>query len=329
MRRYILGLGFLVAVGAACAIPARGPAAAVPAAAPRASDYARDFDQFIKEIAEGYVYFGDNHVDWEGVRQRLAPRALQVRDRAAFIALLETALDALHDAHASLGTNTPHSFRLVPTGADIWADFIGERAVVLAVRPQSAAARAGVRAGQELLAVGKVPVARAVTERLGPGASVTPAARAWALRSLLAGRHDESRQVTIATADGPHDLTIADSSVAAAHASSAPAAPLSAQRLAAQVGYIRINNSLGDDRLVPAFDAALTELAGCAALLLDLRDTPSGGNTAIAEAVMGRFVHEARLYQRYELPSAGYQGRAAACGRSTLRRVDPLRTKER
>lgn len=307
MRRYILGLGFVVTAGAACGVPARcPPVVAVATAAPLASDYARDFDQFAKEIAEGYAYFGDHHVDWEGVCQRLAPRARQVRDRGAFIALLETALDELHDAHAGLGTNTAHSFRLVPTGADLWADFVGNRAVVTAVRPHSAAARAGVRAGQELLAIGGIPITRALADRLGSNASVDTAARGWALRSLLAGRHDTRRQLTIATADGSHDVVIADPP----RAPHAAAAPLTAQRLSAQVGYIRINNSLGDDSLVPAFDAALADLASCPALLLDLRDTPSGGNTAVAEAVMGRFVHEAQLYQRYELPNAGYQGRS-------------------
>jgi C-terminal processing protease CtpA/Prc len=45
-------------------------------------------------------------------------------------------------------------------------------------------------------------------------------------------------------------------------------------------------------------------------LILDLRDTPSGGNTGVAEAIMGRFVREAKPYQRHELPGGGWKGRS-------------------
>jgi len=306
MRRYFLLFCFPLAVGSACFAPARHPATTVSSDPHTTGDYALDFEQLWKEIAEGYAYLDERQIDWEAVHQRLAPRAREIRDRAAFIALLEEAMDQLHDAHASLGTNTAHSFRLVPTGADIWADLEGERAVVIQVRPKSAAARAGVRAGQEILAVAGIPVAHAIAEVLGPRPSSAPAARGWALRRLLAGRHDERRRLTIASVRGPRDLAIIDQE----HDQGVRPAPLVARRVSAKVGYIKIQNSLGDDGLVPAFDAALAELRGCPALVLDLRDTPSGGNSGVAEAIMGRFVREARLYQRHELPRAGFAGRS-------------------
>jgi carboxyl-terminal processing protease len=290
------------ATGAAGAAPGQRAPAPVVAAPRAASDYVLDFEQLWKELREGYAYAEEKQIDWDSAQKRLAPRARQIAGREAFIGLLEEAMDTLYDAHAGLRTNTAHSFRLVPTGADLWADFTGERAFVTAVRPGSAAARAGLRAGQELLAIAGVPVGRAVAEQLPPAA--TAAARGWALRRLLAGRHDERRRLTIAAAAGPREVTIAD----AEHA--APAPLLSSRRLSPQAGYIRIQNSLGDDGLVAAFDAALAELANSPALILDLRDTPSGGNSSIAEAILGRFVSEPRLYQRHELPGAGYKGRS-------------------
>jgi len=304
MRLYILLFCLSLATSSACAVPARCPSNPTAPGPQAAGDYALDFEQLFKELGEGYVYFDEKKIDWEGVHRRLAPRAREIHDRNAFIGLLEEAIDALHDAHAGLRTNTAHSFRLVPTGADIWADFDGEHAVVSEVRPQSAAARAGIRAGQEILAISGVPVMRAVAEQLEPGAS--PTARGWALRRLLAGRHDERRSLTLAAGRAPREVAIIDREPS----QPAPAAPLQARRLSAQAGYIKVENSLGEDSLVPAFDAALAELASCKALILDLRETPSGGNTGVAEAIMGRFVREPRLYQRYELPGAGFRGRS-------------------
>lgn len=310
MRLYVLLFCLGLAAGSACAIPARCPTSPAAPVPPAAGDYVLDFEQLWKELGEGYVYFDEKKLDWEEVHRRLAPRAREVHDRSAFIGLLEDTIDALHDAHAGLRTNTAHSFRLVPTGADIWADFEGERAVVTQVRPQSAAARAGIRAGQEILAIGGVPVARAVAEHLAPGASADPTARGWALRHLLAGRHDERRSLTIAGRP-PRVVAIIDQEPGNKEPSTpAHPAPLQARRLSAQAGYIKVDNSLGEDSLVPAFDAALAELASCPALIFDLRATPSGGNTGVAEAIMGRFVREARLYQRYELPGAGFSGRS-------------------
>ena len=259
MRLYVLLFCLGLAAGSACAIPARCPTSPAAPVPPAAGDYVLDFEQLWKELSEGYVYFDEKKLDWEAVHRHLAPRAREIRDRNAFIGLLEQTIDALNDAHAGLRTNTAHSFRLVPTGADIWADFEGERAVVTQVRPQSAAARAGIRAGQEILAIGGVPVARAVAEQLVPGASTSPTARGGALRRLLAGRHDERRRLTIAAGGPPREVAIVDQE----HGEPAPSAPLQARRLSAQAGYIKIQNSLGEDGLVPAFDAALAELASC------------------------------------------------------------------
>ena len=70
-----------------------------------------------------------------------------------------------------------------------------------------------------------------------------------------------------------------------------------------EIGYLKINNSLGDNRLIARFDSALTALQGTQSLVLDLRETPSGGNTTVARAIMGRFIEKEAPYQRHELPN--------------------------
>ena len=69
------------------------------------------------------------------------------------------------------------------------------------------------------------------------------------------------------------------------------------------VGYVRINNSLGSVELIREFDAALGELKDSVGLILDLRDTPGGGNTTVARGILGRFVAREGFYQKHSLPA--------------------------
>lgn len=62
-----------------------------------------------------------------------------------------------------------------------------------------------------------------------------------------------------------------------------------------------MNNSLGDHGLTVAFDSALAVLRDTRGLILDLRDTPGGGNTTVARGIMSRLVETERPCQRHEL----------------------------
>ena len=63
------------------------------------------------------------------------------------------------------------------------------------------------------------------------------------------------------------------------------------------MGIIRFNNSLGREDTITAFTSALQSLLDTRALLIDLRNTPSGGTTTVARGVLGRFVGRERPYQ--------------------------------
>jgi carboxyl-terminal processing protease len=80
-------------------------------------------------------------------------------------------------------------------------------------------------------------------------------------------------------------------------------AALTLRRLDNNLGYVVINNSLGDDALIRAWDAALATLRETDGLILDLRDTRSGGNSSVARGLLGRLVAELKPYQRHELPA--------------------------
>lgn len=67
------------------------------------------------------------------------------------------------------------------------------------------------------------------------------------------------------------------------------------------IGVIRINNSLGNNNLIAAFDQSLNGLMNMKGLIIDLRNTVDGGNSYVARGIMGRFINEQLPYQKHSL----------------------------
>lgn len=283
-----------VASLAALAILSLTGAAGAQTAAAGAAAQAEDAAVFCRFVADEYAYFDLKATDWPAVCGELADDMRKPMDRDTFVAHLERALRELYDDHAHLGTNTAASYRLVPSQSDVIAAWRGDRAVVTAVRRGSSAERAGVAAGDEIVAIDGEPTAQA-----GRGLEPRhlrhpdPAARDAALAVVLAGRHERTRQRLTLRAGG----TVREVEL---ERSGAPApTPMSFRRMGA-VGVVRVHDSLGDLALVAAFDAALAAAPDAAALVIDLRDTPRGGTSTVARGLLSRLVTTLRPYQRHE-----------------------------
>jgi carboxyl-terminal processing protease len=226
-------------------------------------------------------------------------------------------MDELYDPHAQLTVNTPTSPRLVPSGTDLWAEWRGGEAVITEVRERSDAEAAGIRAGSVIVAIDGIPISEAVEARMGrtyPHA-VAPA-RDWALRAVLAGRHNAPRRVQLRDGDTTRsvELPARDQFVAAAPN------PVSHREIRPGIGYVRFHDSLGDQSTVEAFDRAMDALRETRALIVDLRDTPSGGNSSVARGILGRFVSREAPYQKHVLTS---EERETGIRRSWVELVSP------
>jgi carboxyl-terminal processing protease len=291
--------------------------------------YRRDVDAAWLAVRDQYVYLPDKTVDWPRARELYERMADTVRSKRTLVGVLEQLLDALYDPHATLHANTSASPRLVPSGLDFWADWRRTDAVITAVRPGYSAEQAGVRPGMRLLAINGVDIAAAVEARLGPAVRrpASTAARQWALLSAAAGRHDTPRTLRLRDLSGKVREVALDQPDQ--HVVDAPEVdrPVEFRRLAsvevaagpgiggrrsADDGYIRLN-ALGDPRSVPAFDSALAALRDTHGLVVDLRNTPGGGNTDVAEPILGRLIARA----------AGYQRIVPLRGRAYVRMVQP------
>jgi carboxyl-terminal processing protease len=60
---------------------------------------------------------------------------------------------------------------------------------------------------------------------------------------------------------------------------------------------------LGNDATIAAFDNAMAQAKQRQSVILDLTDTPSGGNTTIARAILGWFISAPTFYQMHSLPA--------------------------
>lgn len=289
-RRVVaLSLTFGLATSPVLAQPS---ADTLPAAA-----YLEDFDAAWRFVRDNYAYFHLKQTDWDWVRDIYRPRAAAVISRRQFVGLLEQVMEELYDPHAHLAVNTASSPRLVPSGTDLWADWRGDRAFITAVRPGSEGERAGLRTGFEIRAVDGVPVREAVRARLPKSLrGADPAAHDWALRAALAGNRDVPVTVTVVVQGHLRPFRFRPG------LSRPPTGLLTARTLDGNIGYVRVHDALGNSALVQAWDSALVTLKDTRALVLDLRDTPGGGNSTVARGILSRLIAEERPYQRHEEP---------------------------
>jgi carboxyl-terminal processing protease len=292
--RIAVAAGATLMLGAA----ARPPRPLTPAAR------AADLDFLWSTLDARYAYFDRKATDWRCVRQRYGPEAAKAASGEDFVTLLERLLDELYDPHTHLKTNTPGSTRLIPSGLDVWAEWQEGRAVITQLRPGFSAEQAGLRAGMTVLRIAGVPVEEAARRRIGACVPKDdPGARSWALLALLAGTHDTPRRLEVEGPDGRPRLFELDRPDHLRVDAIPPSAPVTARMLDESVGYIQVRD-LGSDGTVSLFDAALRAMKASRALILDLRDTASGGTTSVAEPILGRFVERSAGYQRI-LPRGG------------------------
>ncbi|MEA3061360.1 MAG: hypothetical protein QOJ94_1141 [Sphingomonadales bacterium] len=298
-------------------------AAAAPAAEPTAEDYRADARSIAPLIQETYAYLDRFPGGMAPSSPKLKAEAEQVRDRRSLLLYAERALLALADHHAITGASTAHDWAIVPTYADLWIERRGGDFVIEAVRDGSPAAAAGIARGDRLIAVDGVPTAAAVQAFWDDlGLPVTEERAGFAARILAAGRRDAQRRLMVQRGQSsPRPLELTN----LYQIPHPPRPPVTTRREGAAL-VVRFNDSLGDDAAIAAFDAAMAAAPPRRPLVIDLTDTPSGGNTIVARAVLGWFVTRAAGYQVHNLPA---EERRTGIPRQWIEQVLPRAGKHR
>jgi len=264
--------------------------------------FADDFLEFWTDVKENYAYFDKKHTDWDKVRTVYLPQAKNAKTRNELITIFEKALEELYDNHFSLNTNLKSSTRLVPTGLDIWAEWINDKAIITEVRRGFSADKAGIMNGMEIISINGIPIETAVKSRIGKCISpIDTEVRNYALKQLLAGTYLVEREIVVRQNGQTRTINLdhRDGNITDNFKYNSL---LDFKTIDNNVGYVKFNNSLGEADVIQRFDSALYQLQNTKSLIIDLRETPSGGNTFVAEGIMSRFIKTEMPYQKHILP---------------------------
>src|SRR5215831_15082605 len=217
--------------------------------------YKKDFDYFWSSLNDEYCYFAKKQINWQKVKEIYSPALDSISNRDQFVTLVEKALYELYDHHAILNTNTDRSQRLVPSGTDTWAEYIDEKPVITEVRHGFGTEACGVMAGMEVIAVNDVPADEAIRPFLPKALNpVTNEAKSFALRLILAGNHTQPRKLTLKYRGAIKDYFPDKDVMKLEHIKYA--SRVESKRFG-NTGYIRINDCLYDNDLIPVFDSIM------------------------------------------------------------------------
>ena len=270
---------------------------ALTGAAPEENGFREDARAIERLLADNYAF--PERLPDGPLSPKLRAEAEAVTDKRMLARYAERALAALADHHAITGSSFADSWGLVPTHADLWAERRGGAFVITSVRRGSPAATAGIRPGDILESVGGVPTGEAVRAFWDDlGLPATGERIGYAARVLAAGRRNAPRRLGIVSGGRLRHVELP-------HLASLPRPerpPVSVEERGG-VGVVRINDSLGDEATIAAFDAAMTRLQGRRRIAIDLSETPGGGNTVVARGILGWFVRGPTFYQVHSLPA--------------------------
>lgn len=275
-------------------------AAPLAAQVPSAEDYRADARSIEPLIERIYAYPERLPGGAYHLTDRLRAEAEHVGSQRDLLHFAERAVLLLADHHAITGASFGDSWALVPSYADLWIERQADGFFVDAVRPGSPAERAGIRSGDRLVAIAGISTEQAVAAfwaDLGAPSSVSDAA--FAARVLAAGRRNAARRLTFQRG------TAAPQAFDIANLYSEPHPERPPVDAAGERGAlcIRFNDSLGDQATIAAFDSAMARARPDQDIVLDLTDTPGGGNSSVARAILGWFVDRPRFYQMHNDPS--------------------------
>lgn len=281
------------------------------------TDFQKDFSEFWAEVKDNYAYLEKKGIDWDKVKEIYQPMADTIQNRDEFIRFLETIINELHNGHISLNTNLNSSNKIIPSGSDVFVQRRGNTYFITDIRKNYPSELCGLKPGVQVIKFNGTKIDSLIGDFLPKYTKVyNDDMYEYALNMMFAGTHDKKRVITILEKGVeknyfPDEFKMPDKS----------SDMLEFKIIKSNIGYIKINNSLFDNDLIPAFDAAIDGLYNTTRLIIDLTETPSGGNSAVARAIMGRFIEKEMPYQKHEAFETKYKIR-----RSWIEYVSPRKS---
>ena len=163
------------------------------------------FDDIWETIEDRYYDPAFHGVNWQAKRASFRPAAAKATNTHEFYELMRQMIASLRDAHTRV-YSPDEKFdwwnpRFVTVGLAVRE--IGGMPVIMQVEPNSAAAKTNIRAGDVIVSVDNVPVAKFIEQRLeSAGAGVDEHARYRSVATLFDGPAGTPVKVAWSTRDG-------------------------------------------------------------------------------------------------------------------------------
>ncbi|HRG52148.1 MAG TPA: S41 family peptidase [Bacteroidia bacterium] len=264
--------------------------------------YQKDFTEFWNIVNENYAYLKKQNIDWNKVKETYQPQVDAIKDNDEFIKLLENVLNELYNGHSSLNTNLPSSSKLTPSGTDMYVENLNNRFIVQDLRKGFGAEQCGIKVGMEIVKFNDLEVLPQLKQFL-PKYTKTYNEQMlqYAIDMLFAGTHNKPRKITTFENGSekdyyPDKVTLPKNEKL-----------IESKVIDGKAGYIKINNCLYNYDLINEMDKAIDNFSSLKTIIIDLSETPSGGNTTVARAMMGRFINEKLPYQTHEIDESQYE----------------------
>ena len=250
-----------------------------------------DLDEILTDIAGNYVYLQDKNIDLNCIREYYASQIASIKTEEETVLFFEYLLDEFYDSHLILNTNRNSSYRL---WSPIYVSLDDQKLVVSSVWYDQLDGFDQNIVGAEVLKFNQVDFNSTIDQfPTHCQDKNAPLIREWVANKVLAGRYSEPRILTLKTTKGNTVEIDLDKLAYKQHSE------LLTYNKEDGIGYIQINNSLGTNNLIGAFDTALDELMDTKGIIIDLRNTVDGGNSYVARGIMGRFLSEPKPYQKH------------------------------
>ncbi len=264
--------------------------------------YEKDFNEFWSDVNNNYAYFDQQQLNWNNVKDIYSPKVKQITNDNDFIKFLETVINEFHNGHISLNTNLNSSNRIIPSGQDMFVEKINNKFYITDIRKRFGADLAGLKIGDEIQLFNGKSI-NEQTEQFLPKSTNIYSQEMFqnAYNMLLSGKHNTKREISISRKGKtlecyPDNFAIKETTDL-----------LETKILNKSTAYIKINNSLGNYNTIEEFDKSVDKFMQYKNLIIDLTETPSGGNTTVARCIMGRFINKDMPYQQHEFDEKEFE----------------------
>ncbi|MGB7409175.1 MAG: hypothetical protein WA908_11780 [Pontixanthobacter sp.] len=270
-------------------------------------DAAAAWEEFETALRDRYAYL--DHRGSEAAERQLATSrtaAQNAKTRYALRRILQQTALTFVDPHLLVGPFDDDNFNIAMISTDLAIERRSDGFFVADVRPKSPADDAGIRPGWQVVAIDGLPVREAASVPFGPVLDApAPDQSAWGATLAVNGRRNQPLRVLHFRDLLGEDRIIRIANPKRPDPSAADGPPFTRRWIGPdeKTALIRFNNSLGRMETIATFDDLSADLQDAAAIILDFRNTPSGGNTDIARAIIGHFIADPQAYQRHSIPA--------------------------